>query len=109
MACSCGRDQPGAGHSGSTTGYEAVHTMASWIHGLSHSLIVSIITKTIHNPIEVRAGRQRSPVICGAAGLRVKAVCRPLGVRRRKALAAPVRRVGEVGVHVRAYGLSRSG
>jgi hypothetical protein len=82
MACSCGRDQPGAGHSGSTTGYEAVHTMASWIHGLSHSLIMSFITKTIHNPIEVRAGRQRSAGMCGATGSRVKAAGRPLGVRR---------------------------
>jgi hypothetical protein len=48
MACSRGRDQPGAGHFGSTTGYERVHIQR---HRLSHSLMVRFIIKAFHKPM----------------------------------------------------------
>ena len=96
---------------GSTTGYERVHTKACEKHGLSHSLIVRFIVKT-QDHSQGDKGSGRKTAISGhmwSGGLAREGCFGPLGVRRKRALAAPVRRVGEVSVDVRACGLSRSG
>ena len=93
---------------GSTTGYERVHTKACEKHRLSHSLIE--IRRQDYS--QAHKGSGRKTAISGhmwSSGLAREGCFRLLGVRRKMALTAPVRRVGEVRVHVRAYGLSRSG